>query len=106
MSPRLKKPRKCSCKFKGNAYKPTGVPIGSIEKVQIGVDELEALRLCDKMGLTQLEAGREMGVSRGTVQRILSSARMKVADALTGCKALVMDEAICSGKNDDNPEGV
>ena len=59
------------------------------------VDELEALKLCDRDGLTQEEAGVKMGVSRGTVQRILSCARAKVADALSGCKAIVMDKDIC-----------
>jgi len=32
-----------------------------------------------------------MGVSRGTVQRLLSSARAKVADALVHGKALVLE---------------
>ncbi len=54
-----------------------------------------ALKLCDMDGLTQEEAGLKMGISRGTVQRILSSARKKVATALSGCMALVMEEIIC-----------
>ena len=44
--------------------------------------ELEVLHLCDGLGLTQAEAGEQMGVSRGTVQRILADARQKVATAL------------------------
>jgi len=82
---------------KGRAYKPTGIALSGIEKVVLYLDELEALKLCDKDGLSQEEAGERMGVSRGTVQRILSSAREKVADALSGCKALVMEETICKG---------
>jgi predicted DNA-binding protein (UPF0251 family) len=53
------------------------------------------LKLCDAEGLTQEEAGKRMGISRGTVQRILSSARQKTATALAECKALVLEEIIC-----------
>ena len=69
--------------------------MSDIEKIILYKDELETLKLCDMDGLTQEEAGLKMGISRGTVQRILSSARKKVATALSGCKALVMEEIIC-----------
>jgi len=95
MSPRCKKPRTCGCQFKGRAYKPTGIPMKDIEKIILCRDELEAMKLCDMDGLTQEEAGAKMGISRGTVQRILSEARKKVATALSGCMALVMEEIIC-----------
>ena len=52
---------------------------------------MEALRLCDLENLTQKEAGDRMGVSRGTVQRILTAARSKVADALVNGKALSIE---------------
>jgi len=97
MSPRYKKQRVCGCKFMGKAYKPTGVPMTEIERILLYRDELEALKLCDMDGLTQEEAGERMGVSRGTVQRILSSARKKVATALAECKALVFEKTICKG---------
>jgi hypothetical protein len=45
--------------------------------------ELEAFRLVDLEGLSQEEAGNRMGVSRGTVWRLLQQARKKVAQALT-----------------------
>ena len=95
MSPRIKKPRTCGCSFKGGAYKPAGISMDKIEKIVIQRDELETLKLCDMDGLTQEEAGLRMGISRGTVQRILTSARKKVATALSGCKALIMEEIIC-----------
>ena len=94
MSPRPRKPRQCGCPLKGKAFKPTGIPMPSIEKIPLYRDELEALRLCDRDGFTQEEAGLRMGISRGTVQRILSSARKKVATALAECKALVFEETI------------
>ena len=55
-------------------------------------DELEALKLCDKEGLTQEEAGVKMGVSRGTVQRMLTTARRKVATALVEGAALILED--------------
>jgi len=45
--------------------------------------ELESFRLVDLEGLSQEEAGKRMGVSRGTVWRLLQSARKKTAQALT-----------------------
>ena len=91
---RTKKPRNCACRFRGRAFKPTGTPMDLLEKVHLQLDELEALRLCDLEGLTQEEAGRRMEVSRGTVQRILSTARRKTADALSGRKARVFEETM------------
>jgi predicted DNA-binding protein (UPF0251 family) len=79
----------------GRAFKPTGMPMGELEKITLFDDELEAMKLCDQEGLTQEEAGRRMGVSRGTVQRVLSSARRKTAEALSGCKAIVFEKTIC-----------
>jgi len=57
--------------------------------VHLYQDELEALRLCDGEGLTQEEAGVKMGVSRGTIQRIITLARKKTATALTEGQALI-----------------
>jgi uncharacterized protein len=91
MSPRCKKPRNCRCKFKGKAFKPTGIPMSEVKQVSLSRDELETLKLCDFDDLTQDEAGSRMGVSRGTVQRILSAARKKVAMALTQGGAIVFE---------------
>ncbi len=91
MSPRCRKPRNCRCRFKGKAFKPTGIPMSDIRQVPLSREELEALKLCDGDDLTQEEAGARMGVSRGTVQRILSTARKKTAQALTKGEAIVFE---------------
>ena len=96
MSPRAKKPRTCTCPIRGRAFKPAGVPLGSVEKVYMTRDEIETLKLCDVDGLTQEQAGVRMGVSRGTVQRILTEARRKTAEALSQCKAIILDERPCA----------
>jgi uncharacterized protein len=61
-----------------------------MEIIQLAHDELEALHLCDGEGKTQEEAGACMGISRGTVQRLLANARCKVAQGLVGQKALAI----------------
>lgn len=69
-------------------FKPTAVPLYMLEEVQLAVEELEALRLKDLEGLEQEECAQRMSVSRPTFQRILNSARRKVADALVNGKAI------------------
>jgi predicted DNA-binding protein (UPF0251 family) len=91
MSPRCKKPRNCQCTFKGKAFKPTGIPMSEVKQITLSRDELEALKLCDLDDLTQEEAGKKMGVSRGTIQRVLSAARKKAAEALTLGRAIVFE---------------
>jgi predicted DNA-binding protein (UPF0251 family) len=94
MSPRPKKTRKCQGVFCGKAFKPTGTPLVDLKQIPLHYDELEALRLCDGEGLTQEEAGRSMGVSRGTIQRIITIARQKTARALTEGHALVFVDQV------------
>ncbi len=89
MSPRPKKIRRCQGNFRGRAFKPTGTPLTELKQIVLHRDELEALRLCDSKGMTQEEAGESMGVSRGTIQRIITIARKKSAQALTEGHALV-----------------
>lgn len=74
-------------------FKPAGTPLRDLEVLPLGRDELEALVQCDRGGLTQAEAGERMNVSRGTVQRLLSAGRRKVAEALADGKALLVRPA-------------
>lgn len=92
MSPRPKKPRHCEGRLCGSAFKPSGVPLVELRHIPLERDELEALRLCDRQGMSQELAGRHMGVSRGTVQRLLASARQKVAEAVTEGAALIFPD--------------
>jgi len=57
-------------------------PILNSEPILLDPAELEAMRLIDLEGLSQEEAGKRMGVSRGTVWRLLKSGRRKVVLAL------------------------
>jgi hypothetical protein len=64
-----------------NTFTPT--PERNPKPIYIDPAELEALRLVDLEGLSQEEAGERMGISRGTVWRLIQSARKKTAQALT-----------------------
>ena len=93
MSPRPKKTRTCSCQLRENhqhLYKPAGTPLVNQEIITLDHDELEALVLCDEQELSQEAAGAQMGVSRGTVQRLLTRGRKKVVGALAAGKPLAI----------------
>jgi len=65
-------------------------PQANLTPILLEPAELEALRLVDSEGLSQEEAGTRMGVSCGTVWRLLQSARKKVAKALTEGRSLLI----------------
>jgi len=58
-------------------------PPNPLDPIIIEPAELEAIRLADLKGLSQEETGTRMGVSRGTVWRLLKSGREKITRALT-----------------------
>lgn len=91
--PRHRKRRRCYWQPTVQEFQPVGgLPsqTGSIdtEAIDLEIDELEAMRLVDLLNKEQAQAGEEMGVSRGTVQRLLYSGRSKVARALLEGKPL------------------
>ena len=69
-------------------FKPAGIPMRALEEVRLSVEEAEAIRLKDLGGLEQEEGAERMNISRPTFQRVLSSARQKMADALLNGKAM------------------
>ncbi len=83
-------PRRIPPDLKAEVFKPQGVALSELERVELTLDGLEALRLADLEGLYQEEAARRMGVSRATFARIVGEARRAVAEALLGGKALVV----------------
>jgi len=82
------KPRRIFCDPDVLYFKPRAVPLSMLEEVNLSMDELEALRLCDLKNLEQTEAAKKMKISQSTLQRILTSARKKVALALVEGKAI------------------
>lgn len=69
-------------------FKPRGIPMSELEEECLTVEELEAIKLTDIDGLYQEDSAERMEVSRPTFQRVLKSARGKVARCLVEGKAL------------------
>ena len=71
-----------------NYYKPAGIPLKFLDEVRLSIEELEALRLKDMEDMDQEQCAQRMNISRPTFQRVLKSARKKIADALLNGKAI------------------
>ena len=85
--PRPEKQRNI-CPLTGERRFSTG---GNAPALEIRADELEALRLCDLEELSQQEAADRMGISRGTLQRLLYSAHRQIAFALVRGRSIRLD---------------
>ena len=69
-------------------FVPSDKEIVEIPENILKLEELEAIRLKDLEGLEQGECADKMEVSRPTFQRILLSAREKIADSLVNGKTI------------------
>lgn len=67
---------------------PSNKDIVEVPENILKLEELEAIRLKDLEGLEQEECAEKMEVSRPTFQRILLSAREKIADSLVNGKII------------------
>lgn len=97
-------PRPRKCRRVCNLPRHTDfIPLGAADnnkKIILTVDEYEAVRLIDKVGLSQEECGQYMNIARTTVQQIYTNARKKIADALVDGLALKIeggDYCLCDG---------
>jgi predicted DNA-binding protein (UPF0251 family) len=84
--------RRLRFRAKMKHFKPQGVPLRHLKVVDLSREELEALKLKDYDGLDQNQAAEKMATSQSTFQRILSSARKKVAESLVRGKALKIEK--------------
>ncbi|NPV27887.1 MAG: DUF134 domain-containing protein [Firmicutes bacterium] len=80
--PRPTKARKVGFVPTVTYFKPVGIELTGLDEVQLGIDELEALRLKDFLGMEQQECAEQMNLAQSSFQRILALARSKVAYAL------------------------
>ena len=64
-----------------NQFSPRGRP-GRPDESELSMDEFEAVRLADYMGLAQKEAAKSMRISQPTFSRILKKGRKNIAQAL------------------------
>ena len=86
-------PRPVKCRKVGfepyiTYFKPAGVPLRNLKEIVLTVEELEALKLKDLKNLSETEAAKKMGISQPTFNRLINSARKKVADALSNGAAI------------------
>lgn len=87
----MPRPRLCRrIRFNPNVtyFKPQGIPMSSLEVVELTIEELEAYRLRYVENMEQNDSAKEMNTSQSTYQRILYSANKKIADALINGKAI------------------
>ncbi len=83
-------------------FKPAGIEMNQLSENVLKLEELEALRLKDLEGFDQEACAVQMDVSRPTFQRILMSAREKVADSLLHGKAIRIDGGDYIHSEDDH----
>jgi len=62
-----------------SGFKPAGVRRDGATPLQLGLDEFEAIRLADVLGLDHAESAERMGISRSTFSRLVEKARHTVA---------------------------
>lgn len=69
-------------------FKPQGVPMYSLEIIELSLEEAEAIRLKNIEKLDQTECAKIMLTSQSTFQRILALAYNKISDAIINGKAI------------------
>jgi predicted DNA-binding protein (UPF0251 family) len=69
-------------------FKPAGIPLRNLKETELSLEEFEAIRLVDNKNLEQGEAANQMNISQPTFSRILTSARKKLAQAITNGEAI------------------
>jgi predicted DNA-binding protein (UPF0251 family) len=72
-------------------FKPAGIRMVDLEESILTVDEFEAVRLKDLLGLEQETAAKKMGISQPTFHRLVLCARKKIADAIVNGKAIKIE---------------
>ena len=72
-------------------FKPQGKRMSSLLTISLSLEELEAIRLKNIVGLDQGESAKKMKTSQSTFQRILFSAHKKMSDALINGKAIIVE---------------
>jgi len=72
-------------------FKPVGIANKLLERVDLTLDEYEAFRLTDYLGMSHEEAAEEMEISRSTFTRLIEKARKKIAELIVNGKSLAIE---------------
>jgi len=89
---RPKKPRFIGFEPGVTYFKPRGIPLFQLQEVELGIDEVEAIRLKDVKDLDQIVCAKKMKISQSTFQRILDSSYKKIAQAIIYGQAIKIVE--------------
>ena len=92
--PRPRKYRQIRWRATATYFKPQGIPLRLLEEISLTLEEIEAIRLKDFLGFEQIKAAKEMKTSQSTFQRILTSARKKIAQGIIEGKALKINKTV------------
>lgn len=72
-------------------FKPVGIQKKDLDEIILSIDEYEAIRLANYVGLSHEEASMEMKISRSTFSRLLEVANKKLAEFIIKGKILNID---------------
>lgn len=62
-------------------FSPRGKP-GRPDEIELKIEEFEALRMADFIGLSQKESAKNMQISQQTFSRVLNQGRRSLSEAL------------------------
>ncbi len=91
--PKNRKYRKIGSVPKARIFKPLGNKLSHLDEIVLTLDEFEALRLGELNNLTQKQAANRMWISQPTFNRVLTSARKKVALAIIAGKQIRIEKS-------------
>jgi predicted DNA-binding protein (UPF0251 family) len=79
-------------------FSPRGRP-GRPDEIELKIEEFEALRMADFIGLSQRESAKNMQISQQTFSRVLNHGRRSLAEALIMGKIIRIQGGNYSLKN-------
>ncbi len=68
--------------------KPEWIPKESLDRVELALDEIQAIKLSNLEWYSNFEWAKKMWISASTFNRILKKANTKIADAIINSKAI------------------
>ncbi len=93
---RPKKTRWIECDPGERCFRPQCKDSTELQGIELHLDEFEVMRLTYLEKLPQIEIAKQMKIHRSTVSRILSSANIKVTDALVNIKSINVAKGCCT----------
>ncbi|MEM3407938.1 MAG: DUF134 domain-containing protein [Candidatus Micrarchaeia archaeon] len=91
--PKKRKYRKIGSIPNVRLFKPFGNKVNHLDEIILTIDEFEALRLSELNNLKQKQAANRMWISQSTFNRLLKSARKKIALAIIAGKQIRIESS-------------